>query len=225
MSEYHPDKIEPYWQKIWSEKKSFKPKPISEKKPKKYILEMFPYPSGNIHMGHVRNYTIGDVVARYRKAQGDNVLHPMGWDAFGMPAENAAMEKKIHPKEWTYKNIDNMKAQLKSLGLSIDWEREIATCDPNYFKHQQKIFLDFYNAGIAYRKESEVNWDPVDKTVLANEQVIDGKGWRSGGVTPWAPIVAVALVVVVVAVTGAVIARAAVAVFAAAITLVFASTV
>ena len=180
MSEYHPDKIEPYWQKIWSEKKSFKPKPISEKKPKKYILEMFPYPSGNIHMGHVRNYTIGDVVARYRKAQGDNVLHPMGWDAFGMPAENAAMEKKIHPKEWTYKNIDNMKAQLKSLGLSIDWEREIATCDPNYFKHQQKIFLDFYNAGIAYRKESEVNWDPVDKTVLANEQVIDGKGWRSG---------------------------------------------
>ena len=180
MSEYYPDKIEPYWQKIWSEKKSFKPKPISENRPKKYILEMFPYPSGNIHMGHVRNYTIGDVIARYRKAQGDNVLHPMGWDAFGMPAENAAMEKKIHPKEWTYKNIDNMKAQLKSLGLSIDWERELATCDSSYFKHQQKLFLDFYKAGIAYRKESEVNWDPIDKTVLANEQVIDGKGWRSG---------------------------------------------
>ena len=173
MSEYRPDKIESYWQNIWSEKDSFKPRPVSENKPKKYILEMFPYPSGNIHMGHVRNYTIGDVVARYRKAQGDNVLHPMGWDAFGMPAENAAMEKKIHPKEWTYKNIDNMKSQLKSLGLSIDWSRELATCDPEYFKHQQKIFLDFYKAGIAYRKESEVNWDPIDKTVLANEQVID----------------------------------------------------
>ena len=182
MSEYRPDKIESYWQNIWSEKDSFKPRPVSENKPKKYILEMFPYPSGNIHMGHVRNYTIGDVVARYRKAQGDNVLHPMGWDAFGMPAENAAMEKKIHPKEWTYKNIDNMKSQLKSLGLSIDWSREIATCDPEYFKHQQKIFLDFYKAGIAYRKESEVNWDPIDKTVLANEQVIDGKGWRSGAI-------------------------------------------
>ena len=131
-------------------------------------------------MGHVRNYTIGDVVARYRKAQGDNVLHPMGWDAFGMPAENAAMEKKVHPKEWTYKNIKNMRSQLKSLGLSIDWSRELATCDPEYFKHQQRIFLDFYKSKIAYRKESEVNWDPVDKTVLANEQVIDGKGWRSG---------------------------------------------
>ena len=180
MPEYLPNKIEPYWQKIWSEKESFKPSPISEKKPKKYILEMFPYPSGSIHMGHVRNYTIGDVVARYRKAQGDNVLHPMGWDAFGMPAENAAMEKEVHPKEWTYKNIKNMRSQLKSLGLSIDWTRELATCDPEYFKHQQKIFLDFYKTKIAYRKESEVNWDPVDKTVLANEQVIDGKGWRSG---------------------------------------------
>ena len=133
-------------------------------------------------MGHVRNYTIGDVVARFRKAQGDNVLHPMGWDAFGMPAENAAMEKKIHPKEWTYKNIKTMKKQLQSLGLSIDWDREFATCDPEYFKHQQKIFLDLFSAGVAYRKESLVNWDPVDKTVLANEQVIDGKGWRSGAI-------------------------------------------
>ena len=182
MSEYFPTEIEAYWQEQWFKNKSFKPEPITSKKPKKYILEMFPYPSGNIHMGHVRNYTIGDVVARFRKAQGDNVLHPMGWDAFGMPAENAAMEKKIHPKEWTYKNIKTMKKQLQSLGLSIDWDREFATCDPEYFKHQQKIFLDLFSAGVAYRKESLVNWDPVDKTVLANEQVIDGKGWRSGAV-------------------------------------------
>ena len=180
MSEYLPKEIESYWQEQWLKNKSFKPEPITSKKPKKYILEMFPYPSGNIHMGHVRNYTIGDVVARFRKAQGDNVLHPMGWDAFGMPAENAAMEKKVHPKEWTYKNITTMKKQLKSLGLSIDWDREFATCDPEYFKHQQKIFLDLFASGVAYRKESLVNWDPVDKTVLANEQVIDGKGWRSG---------------------------------------------
>ena len=182
MSEYFPTEIEAYWQEQWFKNKSFKPEPITSKKPKKYILEMFPYPSGNIHMGHVRNYTIGDVVARFRKAQGDNVLHPMGWDAFGMPAENAAMEKKIHPKEWTYKNIKTMKKQLQSLGLSIDWDREFATCDPEYFKHQQKIFLDLFSAGVAYRKESLVNWDPVDKTVLANEQVIDGKGWRSGAI-------------------------------------------
>ena len=165
---------------MWLKNKSFKPKPINTTSPKKYILEMFPYPSGNIHMGHVRNYTIGDVVARYRKSQGDNVLHPMGWDAFGMPAENAAMEKNVHPKEWTYKNIAAMRNQLKSLGLSIDWEREFATCDPSYFKHQQKIFLDLFQNKTAYRKESLVNWDPVDKTVLANEQVINGKGWRSG---------------------------------------------
>jgi len=180
MSEYSPKEIESYWQNIWLKNKSFEPKPINTSSPKKYILEMFPYPSGNIHMGHVRNYTIGDVVARYRKSQGDNVLHPMGWDAFGMPAENAAMEKNVHPKEWTYKNITAMRNQLKSLGLSIDWKREFATCDPSYFKHQQKLFLDLFQNKTAYRKESLVNWDPVDKTVLANEQVIDGKGWRSG---------------------------------------------
>ena len=180
MSEYLPKEIESYWQSMWLKNKSFEPEPITSSKPKKYILEMFPYPSGNIHMGHVRNYTIGDVVARYRNACGDNVLHPMGWDAFGMPAENAAMEKKIHPKDWTYNNIKAMKKQLQSLGLSIDWDREFATCDPEYFKHQQKLFIDLFEAGSAYRKEGLVNWDPVDKTVLANEQVIDGKGWRSG---------------------------------------------
>lgn len=148
--------------------------------PKYYVLEMFPYPSGNIHMGHLRNYTIGDVVARYKTAQGYNVLHPMGWDAFGLPAENAAIEKNIHPHIWTKKNIENMRTQLKSIGLSYDWGKEIATCDPDYFKHEQEFFLKFYQEGIAYRKETYVNWDPVDNTVLANEQVIDGKGWRSG---------------------------------------------
>jgi leucyl-tRNA synthetase len=182
MSDYFPKETESHWQNLWLKNKSFKSEPINSSKPKKYILEMFPYPSGNIHMGHVRNYTIGDVVARYRKAQGDNVLHPMGWDAFGMPAENAAMEKNTHPRDWTYKNIAAMKKQLQSLGLSIDWDREFATCDASYFKHQQKIFIDMYKSGTAYRKESLVNWDPVDKTVLANEQVIDGRGWRSGAI-------------------------------------------
>ena len=141
---------------------------------------MFPYPSGRIHMGHVRDYTMGDVVARFKRAMGLNVLHPMGWDAFGMPAENAAMERKVHPKAWTYQNIAAMKAQLKSMGLSLDWAREIATCDPAYYEHQQKMFLDFLRAGLVERKLGKVNWDPVDQTVLANEQVIDGRGWRSG---------------------------------------------
>src|ERR1700751_1537748 len=141
---------------------------------------MFPYPSGRIHMGHVRNSTMGDVVARVKRAMGFNVLHPMGWDAFGMPAENAAMERKIHPKAWTYDNIAAMKKQLKSIGLSLDWSREIATCDPVYYKHQQKMFLDFLRAGLAEREQRKVNWDPVDMTVLANEQVIDGRGWGSG---------------------------------------------
>lgn len=176
---YNAREAESNWQKAWDKQSLYKCD-ISSQKPKYYVLEMFPYPSGRIHMGHVRNYTMGDVVARYRKSSGYEVLHPMGWDAFGMPAENAAMANKVHPGAWTYENIETMKKQLKSMGLSIDWDREIATCSPQYYKHQQKMFLDFYNAGIVYRKNSKVNWDPVDQTVLANEQVIDGKGWRSG---------------------------------------------
>jgi leucyl-tRNA synthetase len=176
---YNVRDSETKWQKIWAERGSFKAERNS-KKPKYYVLEMFPYPSGRIHMGHVRNYTLGDVVARFKKAKGFNVLYPMGWDAFGLPAENAALERGIHPGKWTRENIKVMRGQLAPLGFSHDWEREIATCEPEYYKHEQKMFLDFVKAGLAYRKESWVNWDPVEHTVLANEQVIDGKGWRSG---------------------------------------------
>ena len=176
---YNFRETEAKWQKAWEERQTFRAR-MDKARPKYYVLEMFPYPSGRIHMGHVRNYTQGDVIARYKRARGFNVLHPMGWDAFGLPAENAAMEKKVHPKKWTYENIATMKAQLKSMGLSLDWSRELASCDPSYYRHQQKMFLDFWKAGLAYRKESWVNWDPVDNTVLANEQVIEGKGWRTG---------------------------------------------
>jgi leucyl-tRNA synthetase len=179
--QYNCKNIESKWQSIWQESKCFQVKVDSNKK-KYYVLEMFPYPSGKIHMGHVRNYTIGDVVARFKLCQGFNVLHPMGWDAFGLPAENAAIEQKTLPKEWTLSNIDTMRGQLKSIGLAYDWSKEIATCLPEYYQHEQKIFLDFLKNGLAYKKESLVNWDPVDNTVLANEQVIDGKGWRSGAI-------------------------------------------
>src|SRR3984893_492752 len=175
---YNAREVEPRWQQVWEEREIFATR-NEDPRPKYYVLEMFPYPSGRIHMGHVRNYAMRDVVARFKRAKGFNVLHPMGWDAFGMPAENAAMERKVHPKTWTYENIATMKAQLKSMGLSLDWRREIATCDPSYYKHQQKMFLDFLRAGLVERKPGKVNWDPVDQTVLANEQVIDGRGWRS----------------------------------------------
>ncbi len=179
MERYNFKKVEKKWQDHWIKNKSFKSK-LDTKKKKFYCLEMFPYPSGKIHMGHVRNYTIGDVLSRYKIMQGYNVLHPMGWDSFGMPAENAARQNNLHPKIWTEKNILVMKNQLKSLGLSIDWDREISTCSEKYYKHQQLFFIELYKKGLVYRKENYVNWDPVDKTVLANEQVIDGKGWRSG---------------------------------------------
>ncbi len=179
MSRYEPSVIEAKWQKAWDEAGCFVAKP-DPARPKYYVLEMFPYPSGRIHMGHVRNYTMGDVVARYKSSCGFSVLHPMGWDAFGMPAENAAMERGGHPKDWTYGNIADMRAQMKPLGLSIDWSREFATCDPEYYGQQQAMFIDMMEAGLVYRKAAVVNWDPVDMTVLANEQVIDGKGWRSG---------------------------------------------
>ncbi|CAM5427752.1 leucine--tRNA ligase [Sphingobium scionense] len=176
---FNPLEADARWQAVWDEKQSFKADDASTK-PRSYVLEMFPYPSGRIHIGHVRNYSMGDVLARFRRMTGHEVLHPMGWDAFGMPAENAAMEKKVHPGDWTRSNIANMRAQLKKLGFAIDWSRELATCEPDYYGHEQALFLDMLEAGLVYRKESQVNWDPVDMTVLANEQVIDGRGWRSG---------------------------------------------
>ena len=181
MERYNFKLIEEKWQKYWEQNKIFS-REVDKNKKKFYCLEMFPYPSGKIHMGHVRNYTIGDVLARFKTLQGFNVLHPMGWDSFGMPAENAARQNKLDPKTWTEKNIAVMRSQLKRLGLSIDWDKEISTCSPDYYKHQQEFFLELYDKGLVYRKESYVNWDPVDQTVLANEQVIDGKGWRSGAV-------------------------------------------
>lgn len=179
MSRYNVRETEAKWQHIWDERQSFAAG-VNTNAPKYYVLEMFPYPSGRIHMGHVRNYTLGDVVARFRRAQGYHVLHPMGWDAFGLPAENAARENKVHPAIWTERNIAAMREQLKSMGLSYDWSREFATCDPSYYRHEQKMFLDFLKAGLVYRADAWVNWDPVEQTVLANEQVIDGRGWRSG---------------------------------------------
>ena len=176
---FNPLEADARWQAVWDEKQSFKADDASTK-PRSYVLEMFPYPSGRIHIGHVRNYSMGDVLARFRRMTGHEVLHPMGWDAFGMPAENAAMEKKVHPGEWTRSNIANMRAQLKKLGFAIDWSRELATCEPDYYGHEQALFMDMLESGLVYRKESQVNWDPVDMTVLANEQVIDGRGWRSG---------------------------------------------
>ena len=181
MERYNFKKIETEWQKLWEEEKTFKTK-VDKSKKKFYCLEMFPYPSGKIHMGHVRNYTIGDVLARFKTLQGFNVLHPMGWDSFGMPAENAARQNNLDPKIWTEQNIAKMKSQLKKLGLSIDWDREISTCSEDYYKHQQKFFLELLEKKLVYRKENYVNWDPIDETVLANEQVIDGKGWRSGAI-------------------------------------------
>ncbi|MBF0251847.1 MAG: leucine--tRNA ligase [Alphaproteobacteria bacterium] len=179
MSRYNFKEAEAKWQHAWEQQGTFAVE-ADPARPKYYVLEMFPYPSGRIHMGHVRNYTLGDVVARFKRAQGFNVLHPMGWDAFGLPAENAAIQNKSHPAAWTLSNIDTMRAQLKSMGLSYDWRREVATCTPDYYRHEQKMFLDFLKAGLAYKKQSWVNWDPVEHTVLANEQVIDGRGWRSG---------------------------------------------
>ena len=179
MTRYNFKTTEQKWQKYWAVNKTFKSK-VDKSKKKFYCLEMFPYPSGKIHMGHVRNYTIGDVLARFKSLQGYNVLHPMGWDSFGMPAENAARQNNLDPKSWTESNIKNMRSQLKNLGLSIDWDREISTCSPDYYKHQQEFFLELYDKGLVYRKEQYVNWDPIDQTVLANEQVVDGKGWRSG---------------------------------------------
>jgi leucyl-tRNA synthetase len=181
MARYNAKESEKHWQAEWERRGLFKT-PDHGTKPKCYVLEMFPYPSGRIHMGHTRNYTMGDVIARFRRAQGYSVLHPMGWDAFGLPAENAARDQGVSPRDWTYENIAHMRTQLKQMGLSLDWSREFATCDPEYYHQQQKLFLQFYRAGFVYRGEADVNWDPVDQTVLANEQVIDGRGWRSGAV-------------------------------------------
>ena len=181
MQRYNFKIVEEKWQQNWEKQKIFSTK-VDKTKKKFYCLEMFPYPSGKIHMGHVRNYTIGDVLARYKALQGYNVLHPMGWDSFGMPAENAARQNNLDPKTWTESNIKTMRSQLKKLGLSIDWDKEISTCSEDYYKHQQEFFLDLYDKGLVYRKENYVNWDPVDETVLANEQVVDGKGWRSGAI-------------------------------------------
>ena len=181
ITPYNFAAVEPKWQKFWQDNELFKAK-VNSEKPKYYVLEMFMYPSGRVHIGHVRNYTIGDVIARFKRSQGFNVLHPIGWDAFGLPAENAALHNHSHPKEWTYQNIAAMRKQILSLGFSYDWSREFATCDTDYYAFQQKIFLALYKKGLVYRKESEVNWDPIDQCVLANEQVIDGKGWRSGAI-------------------------------------------
>src|ERR1700712_47821 len=181
---FNPLKADARWQAVWEENETFVAPTgvasLEDNAKRAYVLEMFPYPSGRIHMGHVRNYAMADVVARYKRMTGHMVLHPMGWDAFGMPAENAAIEKGVHPGDWTRANIAAMRAQLKRLGLAIDWTRELATCEPDYYGHEQALFLDLYKAGLVYRRESSVNWDPVDMTVLANEQVIDGRGWRSG---------------------------------------------
>lgn len=182
IARYNPREMEPHWQKVWDENQTFVLPEEDDGREKYYVLEMFPYPSGRLHVGHVRNYSMGDVVARFHRAQGKAVLHPMGWDAFGLPAENAAMKTGGHPSEWTYANIATMRAQLQAMGLTLDWTREFATCDPEYYAQQQKLFLDFYAADLVSRKKSKVNWDPVDNTVLANEQVIDGRGWRSGAV-------------------------------------------
>jgi leucyl-tRNA synthetase len=181
MARYNPKEVEPKWRKAWADADVFRAE-IDHARPKYYALEMFPYPSGSLHMGHVRNYTLGDANARFKRARGFNVLHPMGWDGFGLPAENAAMERGVDPRAWTYANIDKMRAELQQLGLSIDWSREFATCDPAYYGQQQAWFIDLMARGLVYRREGVVNWDPVDQTVLANEQVVDGRGWRSGAV-------------------------------------------